>query len=66
MHIVAIGWLFVIVLVALTQPSIFLGVTTLLFGGLLPVGLLIYLTGSRARRRKRDADEEKHSPPPEA
>lgn len=61
MYIIAIGWLYVTVLMALTETSIVAGVLTLLFYGLLPVSLLLWLLSSpvrRQRRRYREAQEE--------
>ncbi|HET6719419.1 MAG TPA: hypothetical protein VFH22_07210 [Rhodocyclaceae bacterium] len=61
MYIIAIGWLYVTVLMALTETSIVAGVLTLLFYGLLPVSLLLWLLSSpvrRQRRRYREAQED--------
>lgn len=61
MYIIAIGWLYVTVLMALTETSLIAGVLTLLFYGLLPVSLLLWLLSSpvrRQRRRYREALEE--------
>ncbi len=57
MYIVAIGWLYVVVLMALAEQTFTAGLTTLLLFGVLPVGmLLIVRNGSkRSRRRRRDA-----------
>lgn len=57
MYIVAIGWLFVTSLMALTETSVVAGVATLLFYGLLPLALLLYLMGTPQRRRNRRARE---------
>ncbi|MBS1190234.1 MAG: hypothetical protein H6R10_2026 [Rhodocyclaceae bacterium] len=61
MYIVAIAWLYVVLLMALTETSIIAGVATLAFYGLLPVAILMWLGGSRARRRKRAAAEKEES-----
>ena len=58
--IVAIGWMYVTVLMAASQPTVLAAIGTLLFYGLLPTGILMYIMMApiRARRRKaRDADE---------
>lgn len=57
MYVVAIGWLYVVVLMALTEPSAVAGVASLVFYGLLPVALLLWLTGTPMRRRRRAAPE---------
>lgn len=52
MYIVAIGWLYVTVLMALTETNLVAGVLTLVFYGLLPVSLLLWLFGGPVRRRR--------------
>ena len=59
--LVAIGWLYVTVLMSLAQPTFLAGFATLLFYGLLPVALLLYLFTAPARRkarREREAAED--------
>lgn len=51
MTIVAIGWLYVIVLMSCSETSFAAGVATFLFYGLLPLALLLWFGGSRQRRR---------------
>jgi len=53
MYIVAIAWLYVTLMMALTEPSIVAGVLTFLFYGLLPCGLLVWIIGTPQRRRNR-------------
>jgi hypothetical protein len=50
MHIVVIAWLYVTVLMALTETSVVAGILTLLFYGLLPTTLLLWLFGGAGRR----------------
>ena len=59
MWIVAIGWMYVVTLMAATEPSLIGGIMTFLFYGLLPLSLVFYLTGAwqRGRARKRGARE---------
>ena len=52
MYIIAIGWLYVTVLVALNEPTFISGVISFMFYGLLPCGLLLWLGGSRVRRQR--------------
>jgi hypothetical protein len=61
MHIVAIGWLFVIIMMAITSTSFLSGVVTLLCYGVLPLGLILWIVGAPQRRRRvasRDAVDE--------
>lgn len=67
MWIVAIGWMYVVTLMAATEPSVTAGIMTFLFYGMLPLSLVFYLTGAwrRGRARVRDRRERKteHSTP---
>lgn len=62
-YIIAIGWLYVVFLMAFTETSIVAGIATFLFYGLLPVSLLMWLGGTGMRRRKRAAAEQKDREP---
>lgn len=53
MYIIVIGWLYVTVLMALTENSVVAGILTLTFYGLLPSALLLWLFGGPMRRRRR-------------
>jgi membrane protein implicated in regulation of membrane protease activity len=62
MHIVAIAWLFVAVLMAAaeatsSQGSLLGAFFTLILYGLLPVAIVVYILGTPARRRARRAAE---------
>jgi len=52
MYIVAIAWLFVVILLAITQDSIVAGLLNLFFWGLVPLGLLLWIVGTPARHRR--------------
>jgi hypothetical protein len=56
MWIVAIGWMYVVTLMAATEPSVVAGIMTFLFYGLLPLSLVFYLTGAWRRGRARGKD----------
>lgn len=53
MYLVAIAWLYVAFLMALTEPGATAGVLTFLFYGLLPCALLLWLVGTPQRGRNR-------------
>lgn len=55
MYIVAIGWLWVALMMAVTEPSLTAGLLTLLFYGLAPLALFLWLVGTPARHRRRSA-----------
>jgi hypothetical protein len=66
MHIIVIAWLYVTVLMALTETSVVAGVLSLVFYGLLPVALLLWLFGGPARRRRAARRPEPANPGPAA
>ncbi len=53
MHIAAVGWIYVVLMMAITEDSVVAGIMTFLFYGVLPVSLILYVTGSGNRRRRR-------------
>jgi hypothetical protein len=53
MYIVAIGWLYVTLLIAVNEPSVVAGIVSFLFYGLMPCSLLLWLGGSKVRRQRR-------------
>ena len=53
MHIVAIGWLYVVLMMAITERSAIAGIMTFLLYGVVPLAIILYLTGSKRRRRNR-------------
>lgn len=55
MWIVAIAWIYVVLLMAATEPSIVAAIMTFVFYCLVPLSILFYLAGGRARRARRDA-----------
>ncbi|HET7776238.1 MAG TPA: hypothetical protein VFK74_07720 [Azospira sp.] len=58
MYIIAIGWLYVTLMMALTEASIVAGVFSFLFYGLLPTALILYLGGAKVRRQRRAWQEQ--------
>lgn len=57
MYIVAIGWLYVTVLVALNEPTVISGIISFIFYGLLPSGILFWVAGRKVRRQRRRYQE---------
>jgi hypothetical protein len=62
MYLVAIGWLYVVLMMALAealgpQGSVLGAVITLLMYGLMPLAIVLYIMGAPARRRARRAAE---------
>lgn len=51
MYIVVIAWAYVVVLMAATEASLTAAILTILFYGLLPCSLLLWVMGLGRRRR---------------
>ncbi len=58
MYIVAIAWLYVAFLVAISDTTVVGGILTFLFMGIGPLALLLWLIGTPARRRARARRQE--------
>lgn len=57
LHIVALGWLWVTLMMAITEKSVVAGVMTFVFYGLIPCGITLYVLGGGARRRRRAREQ---------
>ena len=57
MWIVAVAWVYVVALMALTEPSVVAGIMTFLGYCVLPLSIMFYITGSKGRRERRARDE---------
>lgn len=51
MYIVAIGWIYVVLMMALVETSVVAGIMTFFWYGVLPLTLLLWLIGIPRRRR---------------
>ena len=58
MLIVAIAWIYVVGLMALTEPTVVAGIVTFLFYCVLPLGTLMYIAGTGKRKARRRAEEQ--------
>lgn len=52
MYIVAIGWAYVILMMAITASSIGKALAILIFLGVLPLALFVYVVGGPRRRQR--------------
>lgn len=62
MYIVAIAWLYVVLVVAAAESSLLGGVMTFVFWGLAPLALFLWLFGTPARyrtRKRKAADKDR-------
>jgi hypothetical protein len=57
MLIVAIAWIYVVLMMSLAEHSVVAGIMTFLLYGVLPLGVILYLIGTPQRKRKRQAAE---------
>lgn len=57
MYVIAIGWLYVTLLMAATEPNLTAGALTFVFYGAAPLALLLWLLGTPQRKRHRLARE---------
>ncbi len=57
LYIIAIGWAYVVLLVAVTAKSFTAGVLAFVFYGLLPLGLVFHITLRQIRRSRMAAQE---------
>lgn len=57
MYLIAIAWLYVALLAAISDTTVVGGVLTFVFFGLGPLALFMWLFGTRARRRRQQAKE---------
>lgn len=57
MYIIAIGWAYVVLMMAVTEKSIVAGVLTFVFYGLLPLALVLYITVRQMQRSRMAAKE---------
>ena len=51
MYIIAIAWLYVVLIAAISDTTVVGGVLTLVFWGIGPLALFLWLAGTPARRR---------------
>jgi hypothetical protein len=59
MYIVAIGWAYVILMMAITASSVGKALAILIFLGVLPIALFVYVAdGPRRRRRSMPVSDE--------
>lgn len=64
MYIISIAWLYVTLLMALTETSVVAGVLSFVFYGLVPTALLWWLGGGRKRRKPSNGAVNNHPPGP--
>jgi biotin transporter BioY len=66
MVIVAIGWLYVVLMMSITERTAVAGVMTFLFYGVFPLTIVLYLMGTPQRKRNRQLAEKNKAAAAEA
>ena len=68
-HIAAVGWIYVTLMMAITEETVTAGIMTFFLYGVLPTVLIIYIGGSRRRRERNEQQrlqmmqEQQNTPP---
>lgn len=53
MYIIAIAWIYVVLMMSITEQSFIAGVMTFLLYGVFPLAIILYLMGVPERKRRR-------------
>lgn len=56
MHIAAVGWIYVTLMMAITEETVIAGIMTFFLYGVLPTLLIMYVGGTGQRRRRREQE----------
>ncbi|MDF3036860.1 MAG: hypothetical protein K0S28_2134 [Paucimonas sp.] len=59
MLIVAIGWIYVVLMMSITEHSVIAGIMTFLLYGVLPLGVILYVMNAPRRKRRRREELER-------
>ena len=54
MHIAAVGWIYVTLMMAITEETVVAGIMTFFLYGVLPTVIIVYLGGCPQRRRRNE------------
>lgn len=54
MHIAAIGWMYVVLMMAITEESVVAGIMTFFLYGVLPTLIIVYIGGSGQRKQRQE------------
>lgn len=59
MHIAAVGWIYVTLMMAITEETVVAGIMTFFLYGVLPTLLIMYVAGTGQRRRRRERERQR-------
>ena len=54
MHIAAVSWIYVTLMMAITEETVVAGIMTFFLYGVLPTMIILYVGGSGQRRKRRE------------
>lgn len=57
LYLIAIAWIYVVLLMSLAESSLIAGIMTFIFYCIIPLGLVLYILSSPARKRQIRAKE---------
>jgi hypothetical protein len=57
LHIVALGWMYVVLMMSITEVSVVAGIMTFLMYGVVPLSIILYLMATPHRKRMRAIKE---------
>ena len=57
MYIIAIGWIYVVLMMSITEASVVAGIMTFVLYGILPLTIILYVMSTPRRRRRRATRE---------
>ncbi len=56
MYIIAIAWIYVVLMMSITEPTVIAGIMTFLMYCVLPLTIILYLVRSPQRKKQRKAE----------
>ncbi len=56
MHIAAVGWIYVTLMMAITEETVVAGIMTFFLYGVLPTLIILYVGGSGQRKKRRELE----------
>lgn len=58
LYLIAIAWIYVVLMMSLAESSLIAGILTFIFYCIIPLGLVLYILSSPARKRQRKLEED--------
>jgi len=58
LYLIAIAWIYVVLMMSLSESSLIAGIMTFIFYCIIPLSLVLYILSSPARKRQRKQEED--------